>query len=120
MRHFRPITSASADFATGRGTPTARMGKANGANGSGRIVRRYLRALACAAGPVDVSLNSYVHRSDPQLPLRGDGEPQITRCNDGEDDEAAYWAGAKSPLSKCRVLLDQLLSYVNRCLTGVE
>lgn len=24
------------------------------------------------------------------VPLRGDGEPQVARCNDGEDDESAY------------------------------
>ena len=26
------------------------------------------------------------------VPLKGDGEPQVARCNDGEDDESAYRA----------------------------
>ena len=26
------------------------------------------------------------------VPLRGDAEPQVARCNDGEDDESAYRA----------------------------
>ena len=26
------------------------------------------------------------------VPLNGDGEPQVARCNDGEDDDAAYRA----------------------------
>ena len=26
------------------------------------------------------------------VPLKGDADPQVARCNDGEDDEAAYRA----------------------------